>query len=52
MPRADHLGECPKLILFKVDDSDVVPRFADGSNLPAGDATGVGMPGWLLVSST
>ena len=25
-------------------------RFADGSNLPASDATGIGMTGWCLVS--
>lgn len=34
-------------------DGFLVPaglRFADGSNLPASDATGIGMPGWLLVS--
>jgi len=34
-------------------DGFLVPvglSFADGSDLPAGDATGVGMPGWLLVS--
>jgi hypothetical protein len=34
-------------------DGFLVPsglRLADGSNLPASDATGVGMPGWLLVS--
>ncbi len=34
-------------------DGFLVPaglRFADGSNLPASDATGFGMPGWLLVS--
>jgi hypothetical protein len=34
-------------------DGFLVPSglsFADGSGLPASDATGVGMPGWLLVS--
>lgn len=34
-------------------DGYLVPAgltFADGSGLPASDATGVGMPGWLLVS--
>lgn len=34
-------------------DGFLVPaglRFTDGSNLPASDAAGVGMPGWLLVS--
>src|SRR6266496_4907180 len=34
-------------------DGFLVPsglRFGGGSNLPASDATGVGMPGWLLVS--
>jgi hypothetical protein len=34
-------------------DNFLVPsdlRFADGSVLPGGDAAGVGMPGWWLVS--
>src|SRR2546427_2650613 len=34
-------------------DGFLVPadlQFIDGSSLPASDAAGIGMPGWLLVS--
>lgn len=52
-------GEMPVAVLIPVGyratgpDGFVVPhdlRFADGSSLPASDATGIGLPGWLLVS--
>lgn len=52
-------GEVPVGVLIPVGyratgpDGFVVPdglRFADGTSLPASDAAGIGLPGWLLVS--